>query len=134
MTRAHAYGRSFAEYVATANEGLAVVLQIEHIDAVNDIDAILQTPGVAALFVGPFDLSGSMGLLGQISHPDVQAAIERVASAAQAAGMPLGLFVVDAASARAAIARGFHMIALGTDSAYLLSAATTALAASKSEP
>ena len=131
MTRAHGFGLSFTEYVAAANEELAIILQIEHIDAVNHIDEILQTPGVAALFVGPFDLSGSMGLLGQIAHPEVQAAINRVIAAGQAAGMPLGLFVVDGASASAAIARGFHMIALGTDSSFMLAAARAALAAAR---
>ena len=131
MTRAHGFGMSFAEYVAAANEELAIILQIEHIDAVNHIDEILQTSGVVALFVGPFDLSGSMGLLGQIAHPEVQAAINRVVAAGQAAGMPLGLFVVDGASASAAIARGFHMIALGTDSSFMLAAARAVLAAAK---
>ena len=126
-TRAHGFGLSFAEYVAAANENLAIILQVEHIDAVNQIDEILQIPGVAALFVGPFDLSGSMGLLGQIAHPEVQAAITRVIAAGQAADMPLGLYVVDGASASAAIARGFHMIALGTDSSLLLTAACATL-------
>lgn len=128
-TRAHAFGLNFTDYVATANDSLAIILQIEHIDAVNDIDAILQTPGVAALFVGPFDLSGSMGLLGQIDRPEVQAAIERVVVAGQAADMPLGLYVRDGAAGKAAIARGFRMIALGTDASYLLKAAQSALAA-----
>lgn len=128
-TRAHGFGLSFADYVARANENTAIILQIEHIDAVNDIGAILQTPGPAALFVGPFDLSGSMGMLGQILAPEVQAAIERVVDACAAANMPLGLFVVDGASGRAAIERGFRMIALGTDASYLLTAAQRALAA-----
>ena len=84
---------NFAEYVAAANENLAIVLQIEHIDAVNDIGAILQTPGVAALFVGPFDLSGSMGMIGQINAPEVQAAITGSCDACRNADMPLGLYV-----------------------------------------
>lgn len=129
MTRAHAFGLSFGEYVGRANDDLAIILQVEHIDAVNDIGAILQTPGVAALFVGPFDLSGSMGLLGQVAHADVQAAIRRVVQAGTAAGMPLGLFVANPAAAPAAIRQGFTMIAVGTDAGYLLSAAQTALAA-----
>lgn len=128
-TRAHAFGLEFADYVAAANEGLAIILQIEHIDAVNDIDAILQTPGVAALFVGPFDLSGSMGMLGQIDRPEVQEAIERVVTACKAVDMPLGLYVRDGAAGRQAVERGFKMIALGTDASYLLKAAQSALAA-----
>jgi 2-keto-3-deoxy-L-rhamnonate aldolase RhmA len=131
MTRAHAYGLSFGEYVKRASQDLAIILQIEHIDAVGDIDAILATPGISALFVGPFDLSGSMGLLGQVDHPDVQGAINRVVSVGTAAGMPLGLFVANPSAAPAAIERGFSMIALGTDSGYLLSAAQAALSMSK---
>ena len=131
-TRAHAFGLEFADYVTAANDRLAVILQIEHIDAVNDVQGILQTPGVAALFVGPFDLSGSMGLLGQIDRPEVQSAIDRVATACAAAEMPLGLYVGDGAAARAAVSRGFRMIALGTDASYLMKAAQAALAAARS--
>lgn len=127
-TRAHGWGLAFGEYVTTANDALAIILQIEHIDAANDIEAILQTPGVAALFVGPYDLSGSLGLLGQVNHPQVQEAIDRVIAACRAAGMPLGLYVGDAAGARAAIARGFSMIALASDAGLLLAGAQAALA------
>lgn len=130
-TRAHGFGLSFGEYVARANEDIAIILQVEHIDAVNDIDGLLAMPGVTSLFVGPFDLSGSMGLLGQIDHPDVQAAIGRVVAAGAAAGMPLGLFIANPASGPAAIRQGFRMIALGTDASLLLSAATSALATCK---
>jgi 2-keto-3-deoxy-L-rhamnonate aldolase RhmA len=87
---------------------------------------------VAALFVGPFDLSGSMGLLGQIEHPDVQAAIGQVIRAGRDASMPLGLFVVNGGAARAALDQGFRMIALGTDASYLISAAREALQISRS--
>lgn len=126
-TRAHGWGLSFGDYVATANDALAVILQIEHIDAVRDIKAILQVPGITALFVGPYDLSGSLGLLGQVGHPQVQDAIERVIAACRAAGMPLGLYVGDAVGARAGIARGFTMIALSSDAGLLLGAAQAAL-------
>lgn len=132
VTRAHAFGLSFTEYVGRANEDVAIILQVEHIDAVNDIDAILRTPGISSLFVGPFDLSGSMGLLGEVEHTDVQEAIARVVSAGIAAGMPLGLFVANPAAAPAAMRQGFRMIALGTDSSYLLTAAQAALAVSQS--
>lgn len=130
-TRAHGWGLSFGDYVATANETLTIILQIEHIDAVNDIEAILAVPGITALFVGPYDLSGSLGLLGQVSHPRVQEAIDRVIVACRSAQMPLGLYVGDAAGARAGIARGFTMIALGSDAGLLLGAAQTSLAAAR---
>lgn len=126
-TRAHGWGLDFGGYVASANTTLAIILQIEHIDAVQDIEAILQVPGIAALFVGPYDLSGSLGLLGQVGHPDVQAAIDRVIAACRSARMPMGLYVGDAAAARAGLSRGFTMIALGSDAGLLLSAAQAAL-------
>ena len=110
-----------------------MILQVEHIDAVNDIEAMLATPGITSLFVGPFDLSGSMGLLGQVDHPEVQRAIRRVVEAGTAAGMPLGLFVANPAGAPAAIRQGFRMIAVGTDSSYLLTAARAALEACRNE-
>jgi 2-dehydro-3-deoxyglucarate aldolase/4-hydroxy-2-oxoheptanedioate aldolase len=132
-TRAHAFGLSFADYVNRANDDVAVILQVEHIDAVNGIDALLATSGVTALFVGPFDLSGSMGLLGQVEHPEVLAAIRRVVTAGTAAGMPLGLFVANPANAPARIRQGFRMIAVGTDASYLVAAGQAALAACRSE-
>lgn len=128
MTRAHGFGLGFGDYVRHINERLAIILQVEHIDAVNDIEGIAAIPGVAALFVGPFDLSGSMGLLGQVDHPDVQSAIERVVAAGERLNVPLGLFVTDAGGARSARDRGFRIIAFGTDSAYLLRAARESLA------
>jgi len=68
------------EYLTYAieGEGILVILQIEHIDAVNNIDEILSVPGIDVAFVGPFDLSASMDLLGQIEHPQVLDAIDKV--------------------------------------------------------
>lgn len=60
------------------DKGLLIILQIEHKDAVDNIDEILSVPGIDVAFVGPFDLSASMGLLGQIDHPDVLKEIDKV--------------------------------------------------------
>jgi 2-dehydro-3-deoxyglucarate aldolase/4-hydroxy-2-oxoheptanedioate aldolase len=127
ITRAHRYGLGFAEYVEAANEEIAVVLQVEHAEAVENVEAIAQVPGVDALLVGPYDLSGSMGLLGQVDHPDVQAAIERVQRACEDAGMTLGIFAGTPEQARRYIAAGFSLIALGLDVLYLWQAAQAAL-------
>ncbi len=128
ITRAQGYGLSFAEYIASANDDLLVVVQAEHRDAVADIESIVRIPGVGCVLVGPFDLSGSMGLLGQVTHPQVQAAIERVRLACAHAGLPSGIFAVDAESARARAASGFRLIAVTMDAALLLDAARTTLA------
>ena len=60
--RAQDYGINFEEYLKTANENIVIVLQIEHIDAVKNIESIIDVPGFDAILVGPFDLSASMGL------------------------------------------------------------------------
>ena len=82
--------RSTEDYLANVDAEILVILQIEHIDAVNQIEEILRIPGVDSIVPGPMDLSGTMGLLGQPGHPDVVAAIQRMLDAARAAGVPMG--------------------------------------------
>jgi 2-keto-3-deoxy-L-rhamnonate aldolase RhmA len=76
--RASDYYRRVAEYVASANDSVIVALQIEHIEAVKNVADIVAVPGIDVICLGPNDLSGSMGLLGQIEHPSVVEAITRV--------------------------------------------------------
>ena len=125
ISRAHGYGATFGEYVATANDETLVVLQVEHIDAVNAIEAICAVPGVDAVFIGPYDLSGTMGLLGQVHHPDVEAAIARVLHVAQGAGVVPGLLIGDPQPGEVArrAAEGFRLISVGVDSMMLVNAA-----------
>ena len=78
IARAHRYGLGFSDYVAEANDGLAVIVQAEHIEAVRDIAAIARVPGVDAVLIGPYDLSASMGKPGQITDPEVRRAIDTV--------------------------------------------------------
>ncbi|MHB0874716.1 MAG: HpcH/HpaI aldolase family protein [Anaerolineae bacterium] len=85
------YERNADEYIATANDSIVVWVQIEHVDAVDNIDAIVRTPRLDSVIIGSNDLSGSMGLLGQPRHPRVLAAIERVMAAARVAGLPVGI-------------------------------------------
>jgi 2-dehydro-3-deoxyglucarate aldolase/4-hydroxy-2-oxoheptanedioate aldolase len=90
-SRGIGYGRrSIAEYLDNVDAELAVILQIEHINAVRDIDSILGVPGVDSVVTGPSDLAASMGLTGQPAHPDVLAAIEEVFRAARQRNVPAG--------------------------------------------
>ena len=129
IARAHGYGMNFNEYVRQSNELLAVILQIEHSEAVTNIEVILDVPGIDAVVIGPYDLSGSMGLVGQVTHQKVQDAIHRVKSACLERKIPVGIFVADAntEAARRYISDGYTLIALGTDAMYLLSSARKAL-------
>jgi 2-dehydro-3-deoxyglucarate aldolase/4-hydroxy-2-oxoheptanedioate aldolase len=113
--RAQGYGARFAEYVEKANADTTLVSQVEHIDGVRNIEAILGTPGVDAVFVGPFDLSASMGKPGCIGDADVQEAIGIVRKACAARGIPAGIFAPDETAAGSALEQGFSLVCVGMD-------------------
>jgi len=113
--RAHGYGEKFQEYVTTANDEIAVIIQIEHIDAVNNIEGILKVPGIDCLFVGPYDLSASMGKIGNTSDPDIQNAITQIKKRAEHAKIQLGIFGATADSVKPYIQSGYTLIAVGID-------------------
>ena len=127
LARAHGYGVTMREYLATANRDIAVIVQAEHIQAVEHIDAIVRVPGVDAVQLGPYDLSASLGRMGQVDDPAVVAALDRVIAACRAVGMPLGCFGVTAAAVQPFVARGCTMIVAGVDTLYLASGAKALL-------
>ena len=96
LARAQGYGPGFGAYREWLGAGGAVVMvMIEHIDAVRNLREILAVPGVDGYFIGPYDLSSSMGLAGQLEHPDVVAAIAEIRSTAKAMGKPGGVHVIE---------------------------------------
>jgi 2-dehydro-3-deoxyglucarate aldolase/4-hydroxy-2-oxoheptanedioate aldolase len=109
------YGTAGPDYFARANAETFVAIQIEHIDAVNEIEAIAVIPDVDVLFIGPADLSQSMGLPGQWDHPRMWEAVERVARAAKAGGVPWAILPRDAAHARRCVEMGCRVLSLGID-------------------
>jgi len=115
VTRAHGYGARFAEYVANANAEVAVILQAEHIRAVEQIDSILAVDGVDAVIIGPYDLSASMGKAGQVSDPDVQAAITQIREACIAHHRPMGIFTPDMTTAQQALHDRYTLLPVGID-------------------
>ncbi len=123
IARAHGYGAGFADYVASANARIVTVVQIEHIDAVANIADILSVPGIDCLFVGPYDLSASMGKLGQVSDPDVQQAMSTVRQHAMRAGIPLGIFGATVEAVQPFVDRGYTLIAVGIDTLMMTAAA-----------
>jgi 2-dehydro-3-deoxyglucarate aldolase/4-hydroxy-2-oxoheptanedioate aldolase len=134
IARAQRYGLTLNEYVQTANDAVAVVLQLEHVDALPHVAEILAVPGVDAVLIGPYDLSASMGRPGQITHPEVAAAVTAIAEACTRQGMPWGAFAPDVASANAVIARGATLVAVGTDAMYLWRGVRTVLAELRATP
>ena len=89
----------------------------EAIDAVNNLEEILAVQGVDGYFMGPYDLSASMGLTGQLDHPDVVAAMTRVRDVAASMGKPGGLHIVEPEPERLedAISKGFTMLGYSID-------------------
>ena len=118
------------EYLRTAADGFWRILQIEHHEAVDNLEGILKVRGVSAIVVGPNDLSGSVGLLGQTGHPTVVRLLDRIADAALAAGVPFGASIRgDPALVRQWMDRGAAWIAAGSDMDYIATGAGTLHAA-----
>lgn len=119
------FGRRMTEYASEANDRTVVILQIEHIDAVNDLENILRVPGVDGLFIGPADLSYSMGIPLQWEHPDLIAAIKLVAQKARVAAVPIGGAVDDTLEETLRwIDWGMQFVTLGVDWQFMRGAAT----------
>ncbi len=127
IARANSFGLNFQPYVSTANSQTAILIQIEHIDAVRDIEAILALPGLDGIIVGPYDLSGSMNLLGQLKHPEVEAALSRVLSACKVRKIPIGIFAMTAGEAKFLRESGYDFAAVGIDATMLLMTARDVL-------
>ena len=121
--RAHGFGLQADEYLERANRDTLVVIQIEHRDAVTNIDAIAAVPGIDCLFIGPYDLSASMGKIGQVDDAEVVAAIQKVEQVSRQNEIPLGYFGVTNESVKSQIERGFRLICVGVDAAMLGQAA-----------
>ncbi len=102
-------------YLGDAAQHVALFVQIESAEAVENIEDILAVDGIDGIFVGPSDLSASMGLLGQQSHPDVAAAVRRCIEAARSAGVPVGVNAFDPDMARGYVEAGADFLLVGAD-------------------
>ena len=118
---ANGFGENFDDYADNANEDIAVIVMIESKEAVSNIDEILSVEGVDGVFIGPYDMSGSYGIIGQTSHPVIQKAVADVAKACKKYGKTAGIHIIDVTedSVGKAVAGGFTFIALATDTVFL---------------
>lgn len=131
--RMNQWGLRFDEYARTANDQTIVIAMIESRAGVENIDAILAVEGLSGVFIGPYDLSGSYGMPGQLQHEVVRRAYDSVVRACRSARVPAGQHIVHSTRAKieAAIAEGFTLICLDADSIFLTAAAGGALAAAR---
>jgi len=122
LCRATDHGRNFSDYFARHNQEVLVVVMFEHIDAVRRADEILAVPGIDAALIGPYDLSASMGLAGQVEHPRAVAAQQTILEACQRHGVAAGIHVVstepEALGRR--IESGYRFIACGLDTLFIM--------------
>ena len=132
-SRANAYGERFEPYISSANDAIAMVMQIEHKDAIAHIDDILRVDGVDGVFIGPLDLSGSMRITGQLGPPPMLEAPATYLDACRRHGTSAGTHIVrpNPENIKAAIDSGYTLIALGVDVVFMAEGARTALTAAR---
>ena len=131
ISRAHKYGLEFNEYMERANNEIAVILQAETAQALKNISEIVKVPGVDAIFIGPYDLSASLGRMGQLTNPEVKQAIQTIAEACKKAGVRLGIFAATADAVEPFIQQDFTLLAIGTDGLHMAQSARKILKALK---
>jgi 2-dehydro-3-deoxyglucarate aldolase/4-hydroxy-2-oxoheptanedioate aldolase len=104
-----------AEYLRRANDETFVAIQIEHADAVEEVERIAALPGVDVLFIGPADLGQSLGVPGEWEHPRLWEAVEHVAQAAHTHGVAWAILPPSPAYAERCVALGCRMLSVGLD-------------------
>lgn len=117
LSRAQNYGLGFEDYKKWLNESALIIAQIEHIEGVNNIEEIITTSGIDGIIIGPYDLSGSLGVPGDYKNPEVIKALKHVEETCLKNKFSLGYHVVppDKNLLKETIAKGYNFIALSTD-------------------
>lgn len=121
FSHANDYGANFQEYVKSANDALLLIVQIEHIEGVNNLDSILSLNEIDGVIIGPYDLAGSMGYVGQPNHPEVKKACLKILKSCKKNNKVHGIHVVntDASQVQSEIDTGYNFIAYGIDTLFL---------------
>jgi len=117
--RASRYYLDYLDYCKNANAEIAVIVQIETREAVDNLEDILEVPGLDAVFIGPADLSSALGTFPDANAPVVQEAIDRVLNSANQRGMPVGYYCNSGREAEARAKQGFRMLNVGSDMGFV---------------
>ncbi len=115
IVRATQYGVNTAEYLQTYRDNFLLVVQIETREAMEQAEQIAAVPGVDCVFIGPYDLAGSLGHQGQPEHKDTRAAVRQISKSVKKAGKPVSTLNFTGRNARQLIADGFDLVFSGTD-------------------
>jgi 4-hydroxy-2-oxoheptanedioate aldolase len=132
--RAARYGHvPKAEYLRRANEDTLLAIQIEGAEGMRHLDDILAVPGSDVVFVGPYDLSQSLGLPGEVDHPKVVQAVEQIVERVRRGNRAAGIYADDVEAARKWIRLGVQFIALSVDTAIYYRACRSLVAAMRGQ-
>jgi 2-dehydro-3-deoxyglucarate aldolase len=117
LSRAQGYGAKFQEHLKWQSDGPVVIVQIEHKDALDAVEDILNVPGVDGFILGPYDLSCSLGIPGQFERPEYVSAVTRILETGKRLGRPAGLHIVEPnlQELEQAIHQGYTFIAYSVD-------------------
>ena len=117
LARAQKYGNDFEAYYDWQKSNVMVIVQIEHIDAVDNIEGIFSVQGISGYIVGPYDLSASMGIPGDFANKKMSVALDRIKIAAKDYQVPSGIHIVepDLGELKQRISEGYKFIAYGVD-------------------
>jgi len=120
-SRANLFGKKFDTCVQQKTQELVIAAQIEHVRAVENLESILSVNGLDAIIVGPYDLSGSMGLTGKFDDPRFVQMMSTISEKAEKDNIPMGVHVVqpDTKKLKEAISNGYQFIAYGIDAVFL---------------
>ena len=99
VNRAQNYGFTFDDYVRDWNDSSVFIIQVESRQAVENIDGLLENPHVDGVMIGPYDISGSYGVPGEVEHPKVVEASKIVIAACEKAGISCGTQLADVSEA-----------------------------------
>lgn len=119
MVRAAGFGKNFAEYSSNANDTIVGVAQIESMEALEHLDAIAALDGIDVLFIGPADLTMSMGIFSQFDHPLFKDAVTAIINAANKAGKATGILIFNPDEYSTYYNQGIRMIACGADATFV---------------
>tara|TARA_B110000008_G_scaffold268907_1_gene297536 strand:+ start:4260 stop:5024 length:765 start_codon:yes stop_codon:yes gene_type:complete len=120
FSRANLFGKNFDEYTKEAKQPLLVAM-IEHIDALDELNEILEVEGLDAILIGPYDLSASMKLTAQFDHPDFIKVMQNIKTMSQNSNIPCGVHVVSPLidDLKEKVHDGYRFIAYSMDSVFL---------------
>ncbi len=121
LGRAYEYGKKFKEYIKSANNSSVVIVQIEHIDALDEIEAILEVDRIDGVIIGQYDLSGSMGIPGKFKDKRFNTVINEITNKVRKTDKLLGTHIVHPSEDefRKRVSQGFKFIGYGMDTIFL---------------